>query len=169
MNPGRTVCAPRSISVAPAGAESASSLTRPASTTITTFSRTFWAAISSSRPALIAVSAAGSSPEAPNGTSSSTTASTRRIADLLALGRNGRDSTGSRGRPGERRASLRLVAPGGPREATPEAAPVNPPPGAPAGTASAPAELRVHLPAPDYARPLLEPSAEQRERILQQL
>jgi sucrose phosphorylase len=61
------------------------------------------------------------------------------------------------------------VPPVGSLEAIPRGAPVNPPAGAPAGSAVAPPELRVHLPAPDYTRPLLEPGAEPRERILQQL
>lgn len=51
----------------------------------------------------------------------------------------------------------------------PRVAPVNPPPDAPKGAVVGPLELRVHLPAPDYTRPLLEPTAEQRERILRQL
>jgi sucrose phosphorylase len=45
-------------------------------------------------------------------------------------------------------------------------APVNPPPGAASGAAIGAPGLRVHLPAPDYTQPLLEPSGEQRERIL---
>lgn len=48
-------------------------------------------------------------------------------------------------------------------------APVNPPPGAPQGAVLGPPDLRLHLPAPDYTRPLFEATAAQRERILQQL
>ena len=53
--------------------------------------------------------------------------------------------------------------------ATGREAPVNPPPGAPQGAALGPPDIRLHLPAPDYTRPLFEATAEQRERILRQL
>jgi sucrose phosphorylase len=56
-----------------------------------------------------------------------------------------------------------------PRETTSRVAPVNPPPGAPQGAVLGPPELRLHLPAPDYARPLFEATTELRERTLQQL
>jgi sucrose phosphorylase len=59
------------------------------------------------------------------------------------------------------------VAQAGPHEAA--AAPVNPPPGAAKGALAGPASLRLHLPSPDYSRPLLEPRDEQRRRILEQL
>lgn len=62
-----------------------------------------------------------------------------------------------------------FVAQARPLEAAAAAAPVNPPPGAQKGALLGPPSVRLHLPSPDYSRPLLEPSAEQRRRILEQL
>lgn len=61
------------------------------------------------------------------------------------------------------------MGPAGPSEAAAAGAPVNPPPGAQKGAHLGPPGLRLHLPSPDYSRPLLEPSSEQRARILEQL